>query len=67
MKAVGLYDLFDSAMANEMGVSIEEWIEVIENRCTLDEADFIISSLFEGADVDGAKRLFDSKRLDLSL
>lgn len=38
----GVYDLVDSAIADALGVPVEEYIEVIE-RCSYWEAYYIIS------------------------
>ena len=62
----GLYDLMDDAMATELGVDINTYIHVIEDLCTLEEADFIIDNMWqENGDVDAAKDLF-YKRLNKS-
>ena len=57
-----LYDLMDDAMATELGVDLKTYIHVIEDLCTLEEADFIIDNMWqEDGDVDAAKQLFQSK------
>lgn len=59
---MGLWDLMDDAFATELGVDVETYIDVIENKCTAEEADFIISALWdEEADSEPAKSLFKSK------
>jgi hypothetical protein len=61
-----LYDLMDDAMATELGVDLKTYIHVIEDLCTLEEADFIIDNMWqEDGDVDAAKDLF-YKRLNKS-
>ena len=58
----GLYDLMDEVMATELGVDLNTYIHVIEDLCTLEEADFIIDNMWqEDGDVDAAKQLFQSK------
>lgn len=58
----GLYNFIDEAMATELGVDINTYIHVIEDVCTLDEAGFIIDSIWQENDnVDAAKQLFNSK------
>lgn len=58
----GLYDFIDEAMATELGVDLNTYIHVIEDVCTLDEAGFIIDSIWQENDnVDAAKQLFNSK------
>ena len=62
----GLYDFMDDAMATELGVDLKTYIHVIEDLCTLEEADFIIDNMWqEDGDVDAAKDLF-YKRLNKS-
>jgi hypothetical protein len=57
-----LYDLMDDAMATELGVDLNTYIHIIEDVCTLDEADFIIDNMWqEDGDIDAAKQLFNSK------
>jgi hypothetical protein len=59
---MGLYDMMDEAMATELGVDLETYIHIIEDVCTLDEADFIVDNIWqENGDIDAAKRLFQSK------
>jgi len=56
---MGLYEMIDLAMANELGVDIETYIDVIENKCTLEEADAIIDIIWKQGDIEEAKRLFN--------
>lgn len=59
---MGLYDMMDEAMATELGVDLNTYIHVIEDLCTLEEADFIIDNMWqEDGDIDAAKQLFNSK------
>ena len=59
---MGLFDMMDDAMATELGVDLKTYIHVIEDLCTLEEADFIIDNMWqEDGDVDAAKQLFQSK------
>jgi hypothetical protein len=59
---MGLYDMMDDAMATELGVDLNTYIHVIEDLCTLEEADFIIDNIWqEDGDIDAAKQLFNSK------
>jgi hypothetical protein len=51
----------DSMIAGELGVDVETYIDVIENRCTLEEADFIIYECCQPRNVEAAKKLFNSK------
>jgi hypothetical protein len=58
---MGLFELMDDAFADELGVDLETYVDVIENRCTLEEDDFIIDQLFNEGDIDAAKQMFNSK------
>ena len=59
---MGLFDMMDDAMATELGVNLTTYIHVIEEICTLEEADFIIDNMWqEDGDIDAAKQLFQSK------
>ena len=57
----GLFEMLDDAFAQELGVDLETYVDVIENRCTFEEADFIIDQLFNEGDIDAAKEMFNSK------
>ena len=56
-----LFELMDHAIADELGVDLETYVDVIENRCTMEEAGFIIDQLFNDKDIDAAKEMFNSK------
>jgi hypothetical protein len=56
-----LFELMDHAIADELGVDLETYVDVIENKCTFEEADFIIEQLFNEGDVEAAKQMFNSK------
>ena len=56
-----LFKLMDHAIADELGVDLETYVDVIENKCSYEEADFIIEQLFNEGDVEAAKQLFNSK------
>lgn len=57
-----LFELMDHAIADELGVDLETYVDVIENRCTIEEADFIIDCVMNDRnDVEAAKALFNSK------
>jgi hypothetical protein len=59
---MGLFEMMDDAFAQELGVDLETYVDVIENKCTFEEADFIIDQLFkEGGDVKAAKEMFNNK------
>jgi hypothetical protein len=58
---MGLYDLMDEAMATELGVDLNTYIYIIEDVCTLEEADFIIDNIWQEHDVEAARQLFNSK------
>ena len=56
-----LFEMMDHAIADELGVDLETYVDVIENKCTFEEADFIIEQLFNEGDVEAAKQMFNSK------
>jgi hypothetical protein len=57
-----LFEFIDELIAESLGVSVETYIDVIENKCTIEEADFIIGVFFEeDGDEQLAKDLFNSK------
>jgi hypothetical protein len=60
---VGLYNLIDDAMAQELGVDVITYIEVIDKKCTEEEATFIIDTIMDEDEVniEKAKALFNSK------
>lgn len=43
----GVFDILDSKVAEELGVDMETYIQVIDHTCTGWEARFIISAMFE--------------------
>ncbi len=58
---MGLYDFVDVAIAGELGVKVEEYVDVIENKCSHWESVFILGSIWEeGRDdrKEKAKALF---------
>ena len=59
----GLYNLIDDAMAQKLGVDVKTYIEVIDKKCTVDEATFIIDTIMDEDEVnmEKAKALFHSK------
>lgn len=58
---MGLFEMMDQAFAEELGVDLETYVDVIENRCTFEEADFIIDQLFNEGDIEAAKQMFNNK------
>jgi hypothetical protein len=56
-----LFELMDHAIADELGVDLKTYVDVIENKCSYEEADFIIEQLFNEGDVEAAKQMFNSK------
>ncbi len=59
---LGLFDIMDEAIATELGVDIKTYIDVIENRCTFEEAKLIIDNIWdEDGNPDLAKELFNEK------
>ena len=62
---IGLWDMMDQAIANELGVDVETYIDIIDGKCTEEEADFIIMTIMEedADNLEKAKQMF-SKYLD---
>jgi len=59
---IGLFDMMDEAIATELGVDLKTYIHVIEDLCTLEEADFIIDNMWqEDGNIGATKQLFNSK------
>jgi hypothetical protein len=58
---IGLYDMIDGAMASALGVDVETYVDIIENKCTDEEADFIISAVWDEdqSEIEKAKELFN--------
>ena len=57
----GFYDLMDIGMAESLGVDVETYIEVIEDRCTMEEATLIFNGIWFEEDETPARALFESK------
>ena len=58
----GIYDMMDMAFAQEVGVTVDVWEDVIENHCTHEEAEEIISGLWEeDGNLAKSKKLFNNK------
>ena len=58
----GIYDMMDLAFAQEVGVTVDVWEEIIENHCTHEEAEEIIAGLWkEDGDPIKSKNLFHKK------
>jgi hypothetical protein len=53
------YEMIDLAIAFELGVDVETYVDVIENKCTLEEADAILDIVWKQGDIEEAKRLFN--------
>ena len=59
---MNLFELMDEAMAQALGVKVETYIDVIENKCTAEEAAFIVDTIWEENEhLEDAKKLFNSK------
>jgi rubrerythrin len=57
---IGLYDMMDIAIAGELGVDVEVYIDIIE-KCTEEEANFIITTILEEDqdNLEKAKEMFN--------
>ena len=62
---IGLYDMMDMAIAGELGVDVETYIDIIDDKCTEEEANFIIMTILDEDEenLEKAKEMF-SKYLD---
>ena len=61
---LGLFDLFDQAIAGELGVDVKTYIRVIEHENTTDDEQTIIIEGIMSDDVEAkakAKELFNRK------
>jgi hypothetical protein len=60
----GLFDMMDIAIAGELGVDVEVYVDIIE-KCTEEEANFIILTILEedADNIEKAKEMFN-KYLD---
>jgi hypothetical protein len=56
----GLFDMMDMAIAGELGVDVEVYIDIIE-KCTEEEANFIILTILEedADNIEKAKEMFN--------
>jgi len=59
---MGLYEMIDEAMAFELGVDVETYIDVIEYKCTIEEADLILDIIWKQGDIEEAKQLFNKAK-----
>ena len=59
----GLYNLMDDVMAQGLGVDLKTYIEIIDKKCTEEEATFIINTIMDQDTntIEKAKALFHSK------
>lgn len=62
MQPMGLFDMFDDILATALGVDVETYIDVIENKCTEEDATEIINTLLDSEDrpeeIEKARALF---------
>jgi hypothetical protein len=60
---IALFELYDGAIAQDLGVDVETYNDVIENKCTYWEGFYIISVLIlqDEKRMEKAKNLFNSK------
>tara|TARA_R110000782_G_scaffold869_3_gene3127 strand:+ start:12641 stop:12835 length:195 start_codon:yes stop_codon:yes gene_type:complete len=58
----GLYNIMDIEVAGQLNVSVETYINVIENRCSKEERDFIILTILDEneKEMPMAKYIFNS-------
>jgi hypothetical protein len=62
---IGLFDIMDQSIADELGVDIKTYIKIIDGKCSQEEADFIIMTILDGdsENLEKAKETF-SKYLE---
>ncbi len=60
-QAIGLWDMMDMAMAEALEVEVETYIDIIDKKCTEEEANFIIMTIMEEDEdnLDKAKEMFN--------
>jgi len=58
---MGLWDMFDVAIAGELGVEVNVYTDIIDKKCTEKEGEFIIMTILtEDADnLEKAKETFN--------
>tara|TARA_B110000967_G_C18854403_1_gene546357 strand:- start:83 stop:277 length:195 start_codon:yes stop_codon:yes gene_type:complete len=58
----GLYNIMDIEVAGQLNVSVETYINVIENKCNSEERDFIILTILgeNEKEMPMAKYIFNS-------
>ena len=61
----GFYDLMDSGMADALGTDVETYITIMEDHCTMEEADIIFNGIWFEQDETAARELFASKLKEL--
>lgn len=57
----GLWYMMDMAIAGELGVDVETYINIIDSKCTDEEAQFIIMTILDEDqdNLEKAKELFN--------
>lgn len=62
-QAMGLFDMFDHCLSQSLGVDVETYIDVIDRKCTEEDATTIIMTLLDSEDnpeeIAKAKAIFD--------
>jgi hypothetical protein len=60
-QAIGLWDMMDMAMAEALEVEVETYIDIIDKKCTEEEANFIILTFLEEDtdNIEKAKQMFN--------
>jgi Cys-tRNA synthase (O-phospho-L-seryl-tRNA:Cys-tRNA synthase) len=58
----GLWDMMDMSIAGELGVDVETYINIIDNKCTDEEAQFIIMTILDEdqGNLEKAKETFNN-------
>lgn len=63
MRSIGLFDLLDESVANELDVDLVTYCDIIDNKCTYSEGKFIILSVLSGREdkIIKAKEIIKTK------
>jgi hypothetical protein len=57
---IGLFDIMDESISDQLGVDVKTYIKIIDGRCTEEEANFIIMTILDGdsENMEKAKETF---------
>lgn len=57
---IGLFDIMDESISDQLGVDVKTYIKIIDGKCTEEEANFIIMTILDGdsENIEKAKETF---------